>query len=152
MRHWPNPKNRSKKAASEDYALAHVVLSCGRDSPHQLRGPGDLDRAGTDRIPSLAAALDGRRGQTRTVWKRRRTFRRIGWTGWTGRAWELLSCPLNLGSVNRHIAEESPGVQARHFPRPKSGHLCAQNPQGHGGPICPAQALISSNVSAQTFW
>ena len=33
-----------------------------------------------------------------------------------------------------------------------TSHLCAQNPQLHGGPICPAQALISSNVSAQTFW
>ena len=135
-----------------DYASEHVVLSCGRDSPHQLGGPGDPDRAGSDRIPSLAAALDGRREQTRTVWGRRRTFRRIGGTGGTGRAWELLSCPLNPGSVNRHIAEESPGVQARHFPQPKSGHLCAQNPQGHGVPIWLAQASISSKVSAHTFW
>ena len=28
----------------------------------------------------------------------------------------------------------------------------AQNPQLPGGPICPAQEAISSNVSAQTFW
>jgi hypothetical protein len=33
-----------------------------------------------------------------------------------------------------------------------AGQPGAQNPQLHGGPICPAQALISSNVSAQTFW
>src|ERR1019366_6734366 len=92
-----------------DYTSEHAVLSCGRDSPHQLGGPGDPDRAGSDRIPSLAAALDGRRGQTRTVWGWRQTFRRIGWTGRTRRTWELLGRPLNLGFVNPHIAEESPG-------------------------------------------
>jgi hypothetical protein len=39
----------------------------------------------------------------------------------------------------------------RALPR-TTGQLGAQNPQLHGGPIWPAQALISSNVSAQTFW
>jgi hypothetical protein len=35
----------------------------------------------------------------------------------------------------------------------KQGHEPgAQNPQRHGGPICPAQESISPNVSAQTFW
>jgi hypothetical protein len=50
------------------------------------------------------------------------------------------------------MTEESPGVQARHFPGPESGHLCAQKPQLYGGPMSLAQASISSNVSALTFW
>jgi hypothetical protein len=35
--------------------------------------------------------------------------------------------------------------------RGTAGQLGVQKPQLQGDPICPAQALISSNVSAQTF-
>ena len=36
--------------------------------------------------------------------------------------------------------------------RGTAGQLGVQKPQLQGDPICPAQALISSNVSAHTFW
>jgi hypothetical protein len=56
---------------------------------------------------------------------------------------------------NDHGPDENalsvPGLTAASLPG-TVGQQGAQNPQLHGGPIWPAQALISSNVSAQTFW
>ncbi len=42
------------------------------------------------------------------------------------------------------------GLMVASLPR-TAGQLGVQNPQLHGGPICPAQEAISSNESAQTF-
>jgi hypothetical protein len=56
---------------------------------------------------------------------------------------------------NDHGPDENalsvPGLTAASLPG-TSDQPGAQNPQLHGGPIWAAQALISSNVSAQTFW